>query len=535
LLDRILILSGPIASGKSTLANRLVERFGFVRLSSSNLILVLKPDVPQERLALQEAGDQLDRETQGQWVRDALVRRVGQLEQQHDPLFIVVDSIRTKEQAEGIRQAYGPQVFHIHLMAPDTVLADRVSDRARDGDVSLEEAKKNQTESSVNELADIADAVIETNRCVEEDVLVRAAGHMGLYGRGLTQLVDVLVGGQYGSEGKGNVASYLAREYDLLIRVGGPNAGHKVYEEPEPYTFHLLPSGTRHNSEAKLLLAPGAVLNVEILLKEIAECGVGADRLSIDPRCMLIEPADRESEERVKNDIGSTAQGVGAATARRILDRGKPGVRLAADEPLLKPFIRDASEVLDDAFSNSERVLLEGTQGSGLSLYHGFYPHVTSRDTTVSGCLAEAGIAPSRVRRTILVCRTFPIRVESPAGRTSGPMSLETSWDEVARRAGIDEAHLRRVERTSTTNRDRRVSEFDWALFRRAVTLNGPTDIALTFVDYIAGQNQDARRFDQLTPETIRFIEEVEKIAAAPVSLISTRFHNRCIIDRRAW
>ena len=226
---------------------------------------------------------------------------------------------------------------------------------------------------------------------------------------------------------------------------------------------------------------------------------------------------------------------MGAATARRILDRGKPGVRLAADEPLLKPFIRDASEVLDDAFSNSERVLLEGTQGSGLSLYHGFYPHVTSRDTTVSGCLAEAGIAPSRVRRTILVCRTFPIRVESPAGRTSGPMSLETSWDEVARRAGIDEAHLRRVERTSTTNRDRRVSEFDWALFRRAVTLNGPTDIALTFVDYIAGQNQDARRFDQLTPETIRFIEEVEKIAAAPVSLISTRFHNRCIIDRRAW
>jgi adenylosuccinate synthase len=81
----------------------------------------------------------------------------------------------------------------------------------------------------------------------------------------------------------------------------------------------------------------------------------------------------------------------------------------------------------------------------------------------------------------------------------------------------------------------RRVGEFDWALLRKAATLNAPTDIALTFADYIHKSNADARRFEQLTIPTIRFIEEVERVAAAPVTLISTRFHERSIIDRRAW
>jgi adenylosuccinate synthase len=114
-------------------------------------------------------------------------------------------------------------------------------------------------------------------------------------------------------------------------------------------------------------------------------------------------------------------------------------------------------------------------------------------------------------------------------------MSQEISWDTVAERSGHGAADLRVRELTSTTKRQRRVSEFDWALLRRAATLNAPTDLALTFVDYISKKNERARRFEQLTPETIRFIEEVERVAAAPVSLISTRFHSRSIIDRRMW
>lgn len=190
---------------------------------------------------------------------------------------------------------------------------------------------------------------------------------------------------------------------------------------------------------------------------------------------------------------------------------------------------------LEKAFAAGKRVFVEGTQGTGLSLHHGFYPHVTSRETSVSGCLAEAGIAPSRVRRTILVVRSYPIRVESPKGATSGFMELELDWATISSRCQIPAEELEEKEKTTTTNRRRRVGEFDWSLLRKAASLNGPTDIALTFVDYISIDNRKARRFEQLTEDTLRFIEEIERVASAPVSLITTRFDYRSIIDRRAW
>ena len=225
---------------------------------------------------------------------------------------------------------------------------------------------------------------------------------------------------------------------------------------------------------------------------------------------------------------------MGFATARRIRDRGQP-IKLAKDIRELAPYIRNTWEILDHAYSLGERVLVEGTQGTGLSLYHGEYPYVTSRDTTASGCLSEAGISPSRVRKVIMVCRTYPIRVQNPPGGTSGFLSQEISWNAVAERSGISPSQFKKSEKTSTTNRKRRVGEFDWALLRNAAAINGPTDIALTFADYLSKDNEEARRFEQLKPETIRFIEEVEHVAAAPVSLISTRFDFRSIIDRRSW
>jgi adenylosuccinate synthase len=114
-------------------------------------------------------------------------------------------------------------------------------------------------------------------------------------------------------------------------------------------------------------------------------------------------------------------------------------------------------------------------------------------------------------------------------------MSLPIEWSDVAQRSGIALAKLKKTEKTSTTNRDRRVSEFDWALLRKAAALNGPTDVALTFADYLHKNNENARRFEQLNVDDIQFIEQVEIVAAAPVSLISTRFDFRSIIDRRAW
>jgi len=452
-----------------------------------------------------------------------------------DPL-VVVDAVRIREQIVAIRRAFGSAVVHVHLLAPREELERRYAKRPSTAIrelTSYAAVLQNRTERGVRRLERIADVLIDTKSCQPEDVLARTAAYLGLYGRD-AQLVDVIVGGQFGSEGKGHVASYLAREYDVLVRVGGPNAGHTVFREPETYTFHHLPSGTFRNEQATLVIGPGAVIYPPILLREIAHHKVAAGRLFIDPRVMIIEEADRMRERPLVREIGSTGQGVGAATARRIMGRYR-GIKLAHDLRDLKPFLRETLEVLEVAYARGQRILLEGTQGTGLSLYHGPYPYVTSRDTTVSGSLAEAGIPPRRVRKVIMVCRSYPIRVESPRGRSSGPLSIPLNWTIIAKRSRLDAHTLRQAERTSTTHRRRRVGEFDWDLLRKAATLNSPTDVALTFVDYLSASNRDARRFEQLTPESIRFIQEVERVSSAPVSLISTRFDYRSIIDRRQW
>jgi adenylosuccinate synthase len=208
---------------------------------------------------------------------------------------------------------------------------------------------------------------------------------------------------------------------------------------------------------------------------------------------------------------------------------------LARDIPALQPYIRPLADVLRKAYASNTAILVEGVQGTMLSLHHGSYPHVTSRETTVSGALAESGIPPTYVRRAIAVFRTYPIRVQNAEQGTSGFMENEIRLEEIARRSGISIEELESTERTSTTNRARRIAEFDWALLERSVALNGPTDLALTFVDYLDVANRGARRYDQLTQPTIQFIEDVERVAKAPVSLISTRFHARSIIDRRSW
>jgi adenylosuccinate synthase len=347
-------------------------------------------------------------------------------------------------------------------------------------------------------------------------------------------LVDVLVGAQYGSEGKGNIAAFLAREYDLLVRVGGPNAGHKV-AYPK-YTFVHLPSGTNRNPNARLIIGPGAVIDVDVLLKEIQDCEVEVARLSIDPQAMIIEASDKEWEEQHLSTMGSTKQGVGAATARKILGRDEAEVlgakvRLAKNIAALAPYIRDTSAELDRAYAARHKIMLEGTQGTYLSLHHGFWPHVTSRDTTCAGCLADAGIAPLRVRKVVMVTRTYPIRV----GGTSGEMKREISKEVIAERSGLPVEEIDATERASRTGRRRRIAEFDWVQLRRSATLNGATDIALSFSDYIRIENKRARRYEQLTAETIMFIEEVERVTGARVSLISTQFDLRNIIDRRSW
>lgn len=533
----IILLSGPIASGKSTLLMGLENRIGAIPVKTNTLLKSKAPSSEPTRSQLQRLGDKLDKSTGGSWVREALDK----IRRENPNATLVVDAVRIREQVESIQKAYGRDVVHVHLLADNSNLVKRYNKRSRGSSQEFRDyasACKNKTEKNISNLKQIADIVIDTGKCDEGDVLVRVASQLGLFGRDCTRLVDVLVGGQYGSEGKGQVAAYLSHEYAYLIRVGGPNAGHKVKEDPGHYTFRSLPSGTRVTPKAGLIIGPGASLHVDTLMIEISGCKVSCDRLSIHPQAVIITDEDKESEKKLVEEIGSTGQGVGVAAANRILMRGDVSkIKFAKDIDNLRPYVRDTLEVLDLAFRMNKKVLLEGTQGTGLSIFHGSYPHVTSRDTTVAGCLSEAGISPSRVRKILMVTRTYPIRVESPKvkGKTSGPMKREIGFKELHRRSGIHYKDLMNTERTSTTKKLRRIAEFDWELLRQSTSLNAPTDIALTFIDYISMKNREAQRFEQLTDESIRFVEEVERVSMAPVSLISTDFHLRSIIDRRHW
>lgn len=552
-MEQIVLISGHLGAGKSGLARLLEQEYGYHYFSSSGYLKEVAKckGVATDRASLQALGDELDADTNNAWLRTAVINRL----RQHGPSArVVVDSLRTKGQLEHFRNDHDLPCIHVHLFGSLAEVQRRFANRpGQDAErQAYLQADIIKSEQDIEGFRQDADLRVNTTRNDERDTLARVAASLGLYSAPDVRCVDVLVGGQYGSEGKGHVAAYLAKEYDVLIRVGGPNAGHTVVGPSGQYTYHQLPSGAK-DTTAKLLLGPGMTVFVDDLLKEISDCNITPERLFIDPQVMIIEPRDKEAEAQVKKDISSTGSGSGAAAARRILERGQASVRLARDIEVLQPYVGSGpqyrgstSKQLEIAYRHGLSIFLEGTQGSGLSLFHGSYPHVTSRDTNVAGCLAEAGISPSRVRRILMVVRPTPIRVADPEGmegRTSGTLKHNTTFLDVAREAGLSGEELLKYEKTSTTKRDRRVGWFEWEQYRQACALNAPTDIVLAFADYLDIKNRMARRFELLTAKTIKFIEELERVAQAPVSLINTRFPRgdeaqgdlRTTIDRRNW
>lgn len=527
-MDYIFLISGPIAVGKSDLTKQLERRFLARRISTSQLLI--DHGTPPEREDLIRRGIELDTETKGKWVADFAREKM-----ENERGLWIIDAVRTRRQVEHLREAFGQRVIHVHLTAPLSELEARYAHRERairEFD-TYEEARRHGTEVNIEELAEIADFVVPAFRCKPESELARVTAGLGLYPLAAEQSVDVVVGGQYGSEGKGNICAHLAPNYDVLIRVGGPNAGHKVAHPA--FRYIQMPSGTLSNPSAKILIGAGATLSVEQVLEEIEALKLTEQRLTIDPNAMIIEPSDRAAEAKNGDSIGSTKKGVGVATARKIAGRfetifNEP-VRLAKDVPELSAYVRCVQTELENAYAANARIMLEGTQGTDLSLHHAKYPHVTSRETTASGCLADAGISARRVRKIIMVTRTYPIRV----GGESGDLPHEITYKDIADRCGLREEDISGTEVGSVSGKQRRMAEFDWHQARRSASLNGATDIALTFADYIDGKNRLATRFEQLSEETRNFISELERVTNAPVSLISKAFNKRGVIDRRAW
>jgi adenylosuccinate synthase len=543
-LRNVILLSGKKFTGKTELAEELNKQFGYKVFSSKKHIAQIfnLPDSakPSEYIT---KGQQLNIQSDHKWLFDAV-----KAEANTTNLNYVIDNICTPKQLQYFRKERDWNITHVHLYCPSATHETRLVNSTKyDKNITYHEINYLDDQDDIVFFMNDADIRINTDRTDNNDNLVRVAAGLKLYPAPDTKLVDVIIGGQYGSEGKGNIAAYLAQEYDIIIRVGGPNAGHTVSSESGVTTYYQLPSGSK-DTKAEILLGPGMTIDADKLLKEIEECNISSDRLFIDPQCMLINESDCTDETSLVNGIGSTGRGSGAAAARRIMQRNTT-TRLAKDDDRLKEFVgcshpyRGSTYLrLEKAFLAGKSILLEGTQGSGLSLYHGQYPYVTSRDTNVAGCLAEAGISPSRVRKILLVTRYTPIRVANPEGDTSGPLKHEVSFDEISLQANLSAEEVKTHEHTSVTKKLRRASWFDWELFRKSASLNAPTDIVLTFADYIDKKNENARRFEQLTEDTIKFVEEIERVAQAPVSIISTRFPRnedtydlRNIIDRRNW
>ena len=336
--------------------------------------------------------------------------------------------------------------------------------------------------------------------------------------------VTCIVGGQYGSEGKGKVCGYLANEYDVAVRVGAPNAGHTLVMGKNKWKMQQIPVAGLVNPDIVLCIGAAGLINIPILEREMSYIKDIEDRLFIDRNAGILTEDHRhqEEEEKMFKGIGSTCEGVGAALRHKIKRDKTFGV--ANNSLRLKHHVINVSKYLN---RGQKRVMIEGTQGTFLSLNHGPYPYCTSRDIIASSLLSDVGLAPHTCKEVIMVIRTYPIRV---AGN-SGPMcGKELTWPIIKRRSKCPK---KIEEKTTVTKRVRRVCEFSMEQIMEACELNGPTQIALMFADYTTHKDYGKNKWRNLSNLTKAFVEEIEANTGVPVTLIGTSPDFEGMVDRR--
>lgn len=304
----------------------------------------------------------------------------------------------------------------------------------------------------------------------------------------------VLLGGQWGSEAKGSAAAWLAyrlaeqgRCFDIVTTNAGAQAGHtSIHQGVKRVVFHLptasLIAKDHFREYGMVYLNAGSIIDVEGLLREIEENKVltGKDRFAIHPMAAVITDECKAAENEAgsaQTKIASTRKGVGQALARKVLRSGM----VAKDHPFLSQFVRRID--LNDKLCSGSSVLLEVPQGVSLSLNHSpFYPYTTSRDCTPMSALSDAGVHPVFMGKTVLVLRTFPIRVGNIVenGETVGTSGdsygdqEEVTWEQL----GVT------PEITTVTKRVRRVFTFSLEQAKQTFRLCRPDVVVLTFCNY---------------------------------------------------
>jgi adenylosuccinate synthase len=327
--------------------------------------------------------------------------------------------------------------------------------------------------------------------------------------------ISVVVGGQFGSEGKGKTALEIARreKASFVVRVGGTNSGHTAVDEAgKTWALRQLPVSVLA-PDAVAVLPPGALIDPEIFQFEVEELRLERRRVVVSPYATVISNQDKDAEHAggLVTRIGSTGSGTGAALIRRISRQGGEEV-LAGDHPALRGYIGDTSAIMREALNKNRWIVIEGSQGFGLSVLHGgYYPKATSRDTTAGTFLGESGLSPRDVADITLVIRAHPIRVAGD----SGPLEPETTWTEIAKVAGLPDDYR---ELTTATKKVRRVGMFDPNLVKRAIQANNPTRIVLNHFDYVDGGVRD----NVFTVRALDFLKGVETSIGRKIDWIGT-------------
>ena len=304
--------------------------------------------------------------------------------------------------------------------------------------------------------------------------------------------VSIVIGGQFGSEGKGKTALEIVRRSEeevVTVRVGGPDTEHTSYDRSgKRHSLRQLPASCV-DKDVNVAFPAGSYIDVDVLLQEVETLGLGEEHVSVSRLAHVITARHREWEMAGKliSTLGSAGSGVGAAimasAARQATNFSLRSV-FAADEPRLARFIGDVGTHLRQHVEDGNRVVVEGTHGFGMSILDGgYWPHATARCTTAAGALAEAGLSPVDVDDITLVVRSYPIR---EAGDT-GPLVGETTWEAIAEETGRRDIAS---ELTASTGLLRRPARFDAELVSRALAVNRPTRVVLNHLDFVGGEQE---------------------------------------------
>jgi adenylosuccinate synthase len=360
----------------------------------------------------------------------------------------------------------------------------------------------------------------------------------------MSKLVTIF-GGQMGSEGKGEVASLITDTYPNVIagvRIGGPNAGHTSYDtNGNKVVVQTIPTPSALFG-CDAYIGPEGCFIPELLVSELNAFfdrnPLKQMRLFIDKNATIVTKEHMEREAFLKGKIGSTGEGVGAATADKVMRLpvtvNTQQAELAAALDQVKGtlrffFLNSVGDHINKALMYNEymhtvlnpTVIIEGTQGYGLSLHTGgYYPFCTSRECTPFALWAGTGINPNlaTTSEVIMVIRTFPIRV----GGNSGELPGEITWEQLQQITG---GYVKAPEITTVTKKNRRIAHMDKDLVRRAIMQTSPTSLAVTFLDYmfpkVAGMSYK-EIVDNNMGDVISYISDLEKCFQVPITIVST-------------